>query len=175
MRVSLGGAQEYLKIVPDISIFSKALSNGYPFAAVVGKKHVMQACENLWFAGTNCGNAVGMSAALATLRESRRVRAHEHIWRLGEKIVARMRQLIDKYGIHGKIGGVPAMPYFIFLGEMKEKKRNTGVYLSELIKRGVFMPIEHCFYISYSHTENDIDETLEAIEHGFKKVKSASN
>lgn len=171
MRVSPGGAQQFLDVVPDLAVFSKAMANGYPFSAVVGKKEVMKACERLWFAGTNCGNAVGMSAALATIRESKRVQAHEHIWKLGTRIMDGMRALIERYEIEGKVGGLPAMPFFVMHHQSREeKKRQTGIYLAEMIERGVFMPVEHCFYISYAHSAEDIDKTLNAVEESFRAV-----
>lgn len=52
-RVAPGDAQEYPNIIPDISVFSKAIANGYPFSAVVGTKEIMRTCDCLWYAGTN--------------------------------------------------------------------------------------------------------------------------
>jgi glutamate-1-semialdehyde aminotransferase len=174
MRVSLGGAQEYLGVTPDISVFSKAIANGYPFSLVAGKREYMRACESLWFAGTNCGNAVGISAALATIRESRRVGACDHIWKLGERIMKGMQELLARYEIPAEMGGLPPMPFLTFKGDNREmKKKLTGMYLSGLISRGVFMPLEHCFYISFSHTVEDIDHTLNAIEESFKAIKKS--
>jgi len=173
-RVSYGGAQEYLKVTPDMSVFSKAISNGYPFSLVAGKKSIMSACEELWFAGTNSGNAVGTSAALATIRESKKINAVDHIWKLGEYIKNELKNLIKTYDIEGEIGGLPPMPIFIFTSEnIERKKKMTTMYLSELISNGVFMPVEHCFYISFSHTIKDINNTLAAIEKAFKKIKGS--
>jgi glutamate-1-semialdehyde aminotransferase len=172
VRVSNGGAQEYLNIIPDMSVFSKAISNGFPFSVVVGSKEVMSACEELWFAGTNCGNAVGISAALATIRESKKVNAVKHIWMLGERIMKGINELIGRYEVPAVIGGLQPMPYLSFnASSMQKKKEITELYLSELIKRGVFMPVEHCFYISYNHSIKDIDDTLNTIEEAFKLIK----
>ena len=172
VRVSNGGAQEYLNVFPDMSVFSKAISNGFPFSVVVGSKAVMGACEDLWFAGTNCGNAVGISAALATIRESRKRNAVQHIWRLGERIMKGIDELIMKYEVPAVLGGLPPMPFLLFnAGTMHKKKEMTETYLSALIQRGVFMPVEHCFYISYTHSIEDIDTTLNAIEEAFKLIQ----
>jgi glutamate-1-semialdehyde-2,1-aminomutase len=173
VRVNDGGAQKHFGVTPDMSVFSKAISNGYPFSVVVGKKPVMNVCEKLWFAGTNCGNSVGISASLATIRESKRVGAVEHIWKLGERIVRGLKDLLEIYKIEAEIGGLPPMPNFIFKNnDIDKKKKITNTYLSEMIKDGIFMPIEHCFYISYSHSQRDIDDTLNAMERAFKKIKN---
>jgi glutamate-1-semialdehyde-2,1-aminomutase len=171
-RVARGGAQEHFNVVPDMAVFSKAIANGYSFSLVVGCERVMRACEKLWFAGTNSGNSVGMRAALETVRESKRVGAVEHIWKLGERILEGLRSLVEQYDIEGVIGGIPPMPIFVFNPkDLERKKKMTSQYLSSLISRGIFMPIEHCFYISYSHSEEHIDKTLTAIEDAFKEMR----
>jgi glutamate-1-semialdehyde 2,1-aminomutase len=173
-RVSYGGAQEYLKVIPDMSVFSKAIANGYSFSVVAGKKSIMKTCENLWFAGTNSGNAIGMRAALTTMKESKKIKAVEYIRDLGEYIMKGIEELIRIYEIDGTVGGVPAMPMFVFNNSSMEKKQKiTAMYLDELINNGIFMPIEHCFYISYSHTREDMQNTLTAIEKAFKRIKSS--
>jgi glutamate-1-semialdehyde aminotransferase len=172
MRVSNGGAQQLFKVAPDLSVFSKAISNGYPFSVVVGKRNVMKTCENLWFAGTNCGNIVGISGALATIREAKKVDAPVHIWSLGTRIMDGIKSLLDTHKIPGKIGGMPPMPYLAFTHDDFEKRKKAAeTYLGELVRRGVFMPVEHCFYISYAHSKADIDDTLNAIDGAFKKLK----
>jgi len=171
-RISPGGAQEYLNIVPDLSVFSKAMANGYPFSAVVGKKEIMKTCDRLWYAGTNCGNAVGISAALATMREIKRTNTIEHIWKLGEQLMDGVRSIIKDLDIEDvvKICGLPPMPYITFtIGDRIIEK--NGAFLSECIDNGIFLPKEHCAYISYMHTKEDINKTLEVMENAFKKVK----
>jgi glutamate-1-semialdehyde aminotransferase len=67
---------------------------------------------------------------------------------------------------------MPPMPYLSFAHDSFEKKKKaTETYLNEMIRQGVFMPVEHCFYISYAHSKADIDATLNAIESALKKVK----
>jgi glutamate-1-semialdehyde aminotransferase len=171
-RISEGGAQEYLNIIPDLSVFSKAISNGYSFSLVAGKREIMSVCEELWFAGTNSGNTVGITAALATMREAKKVHASEKIWDLGERMVHGIRGLIDIYGIDAEIGSLPPMPYLTFKHDNRDiKRRITTRYLSSLIQKGIFMPLEHCFFISYSHSMDDIDTTLNCIEDSFKLIK----
>ncbi len=174
-RVAHGGAQEYYGVVPDISTFGKAISNGYPFSLVAGKKDIMQTCERLWFSGTNSGNAIGISAALATVRESKKLNAPKHIWDLGKQLMEGMGELLRKYGVDGQVGGLPPMPYLTFLtSSIERKKAMTFAFLSELINGGVFMPVEHALFITYSHTRDDIGRTLEVIERAFKRMGKMS-
>jgi len=171
-RVARGGAQEYFGITPDMSVFSKAVSNGYPFSMVVGKKEVMSVNEGLWYAGTNSGNTVGLRAALTTLQEVERNNVVEHLWRLGEKLTEGIKFIVNNLGIEGEIVGLPPMPSFIFTSSDKEiKKRQTNTFLCKTIERGILFPKEHCWFISYSHAEADIDITLQICEDAFRAAK----
>jgi len=171
-RVAPGGAQEYFNIIPDLSVFSKATANGYPFSAVVGKKEIMRTCDRLWYAGTNAGNTIGIAAALATIREIKRTNTIEHIWKLGEQFINGVSSIIKDLGIEAKvkIGGLPPMPFITFTVGDKVIEGNS-VFLSECIDNGIFLPKEHCLYISYTHTKEDIDKTLEVMGNAFRKVK----
>ena len=66
-RLSLGGAQAYYGVTPDLATFAKAIAGGYPFGAVVGKREIMSC--GVPASGTFNGNPVGVAAALATLEE----------------------------------------------------------------------------------------------------------
>ncbi len=171
-RVSRGGAQEYFRITPDLSVFSKGMANGYPFSVVLGKKKFMQINDELWYAGTNSGNLMGISAALATLRELRNKNVVPHIWNLGRKLMKGLDEMVNDLGIEGKTVGYPPMPSFHFLVDDEEtNKKMVDIFLSECINKGVFYPKDHVWFISYSHTEEDIDQTLEISRRALKKVK----
>lgn len=170
-RIARGGAQEYLGVTPDISVFSKGVSNGYPFSMVVGKKEVMSVNESLWYSGTNSGNTVGLRAALTTLQEEKKNDVVEHLWHLGKKLTEGIKSMVNDLDIEGKVVGLPPMPSFIFTSSDKEtRKRQTNTFLGKAIDRGIFFPKEHCWFISYSHTEVDIDLTLEVCEDGLLRA-----
>jgi len=139
---------------------------------VVGKKEVMSVNEGLWYAGTNSGNTVGLRAALTTLQEVERNNVVEHLWRLGEKLTEGIKFIVNNLGIEGEIVGLPPMPSFIFTSSDKEiKKRQTNTFLCKTIERGILFPKEHCWFISYSHAEADIDITLQICEDAFRAAK----
>lgn len=171
-RVSSGGAQEYLGITPDLSIFSKGLANGYPFSLVVGKKEFMKTNEALWYAGTNSGNLVGISATLSTMRELKSKDIVPHIWNLGRKLMYGLDDIANDLDIEGKAVGYPPMPSFNFLEDDEEtNQKMADIFLSECISRGVFYPKDHVWFISYSHTEKDINKTLEISREALRKAK----
>lgn len=66
-RMALGGAQEYFNVIPDLACFGKAIANGYPLSAIVGKADIMKEFERIHFSFTNGGECLSLAAAKATL------------------------------------------------------------------------------------------------------------
>lgn len=96
-RLSLGGAQKYYGITPDISTFAKAIASGYPFGAVVGKKEIMEC--GIHASGTFNGNPVGTAAALATIDELSKPGVYEDIERHAVMLEEGLKKLAKKYEI----------------------------------------------------------------------------
>jgi len=172
-RVAPGGAQEYFGVTPDLSVYSKAMSNGYPFSVVAGAREIMRVNEGIWYAGTNSGNLVGVAAALATAKEIQRAAFREHVWRLGRKLMTGLDKIAADVGIEARCGGLPPMPALRFAptDQLSANAMETR-FLCECISRGVFFPKNHCWFISYQHTDAEIDRTLEVCEAALRAVKS---
>jgi len=81
-RVSLGGAQEYYRVTPDLACFAKAMANGMPISALTGRKEVMSVVKDIFITTTYGGECLSLSGALATIRELREKRALDHIWKI---------------------------------------------------------------------------------------------
>lgn len=91
-RMALGGAQEYFGVIPDLTAVSKAMANGYPISAVVGKREIMQAAAKTRFSATFFVNSFPMLAALTTIRELKKRNGIQCMWALGKKINARFNR-----------------------------------------------------------------------------------
>src|SRR5262249_56932241 len=87
-RPALGGAQEHYGLKPDLACFSKAMGNGYPVSAVVGRRDVLMAVERTTVGGTFNVDALGMVAALATIEELSKPGVYEHLWATGRALQA---------------------------------------------------------------------------------------
>ncbi len=68
-RLSLGGAQEYVDVIPDLACFGKAMANGMPISVVVGKKEIMEIFDEIFFSFTFGGEVLSITAAITTIRE----------------------------------------------------------------------------------------------------------
>ena len=172
-RVSMGGAQEYYGISPDISVLGKAIANGYPISVVTGKKEIMMTAANkLFISSTFFPNSDAFIAALKTIEILERDNVLENIWQKGEVFLKKIQSLIDKYDVGAELTGIPPMFYITFPKDEKGlyKSKRTDFY-TQLIRKGFFFTPFHHAYISYRHTEKDMDLTLEAIEETLNFLK----
>jgi glutamate-1-semialdehyde 2,1-aminomutase len=177
-RLSIGGAQEYYKIRPDLTILGKILGGGLPLAAFGGRRDIMEKLAPLgqvYQAGTYCGNPVTVSAALATL-ESLKKRAGQVYSRL-EKMGDRMRGGIgghlESARVAARVNGLGSMFQLFFtdrsVTDYHSAKsadiRKYDKYFHSLLASRIFVPpsqFETCF-LSTAHTEDELDTTLDAI------------
>lgn len=187
-RHGLGGYQEKLGILPDLTTMAKAIANGYPCAVIAGRKDLMMrystAKGDVFVGGTYNGHPVSTSAALATIQELEDGRIHEHIFRLGEKARRGIQEIADRLGIPLQVAGYGSVfvPYFMTgpIERYDDLLRNDTqadiTFRSEMIKRGVFMlpiPIKRN-HVSAAHTDDDIDRTLNAAEDVLTQMKRSA-
>ena len=173
-RLALGGAQEYFGITPDMATYSKGMANGFPISAVVGKKEILEVSLNMALSATFDGEIVAMAAALATMREIEQKKVNDHLWKMGQRLMDGLDNLAVEMGIEAKCVGTAPMPYLEFRD--KDEAQNViarEVFYRETALRGIFFAPNHLWFISFSHKEKDIDETLEVSREAFKLAKEA--
>ena len=172
-RLSMGGAQKLYGVTPDLTILGKAIANGYPISVVTGKKDVMMAAESkLFISSTFFPNSEAFVAALKTIEILERDKVLENIWKKGEGFMKSIQSLMDKHDVGAELTGVGPMFYITF------KKEETGAYkgkrkdfYTQLIRKGFFFTPFHHAYISYRHTQKDLDLALTAIDESFAFIK----
>jgi glutamate-1-semialdehyde aminotransferase len=172
-RVTLGGAQQYYGVTPDLSVLGKAIANGYPISVVAGKEEIMMAAASkLFISSTFFPNSDAFVAALKTIEILERDKVLEDIWEKGEAFMRRIRQMLDTYDVGAKLTGIPPMFYITFnkdaSGDYKGKRTD---FYTQLIRKGFFFTPYHHAYISYRHTEEDLALTLKAIDESLAFVK----
>ncbi|OFY97846.1 MAG: aminotransferase class III, partial [Bacteroidetes bacterium RIFOXYB2_FULL_35_7] len=96
-RIAVGGAHLKHGIEPDISIFAKGMSNGYPMAAIIGKKNIMEASQNSFISSTYWTDRIGPAAALATIKKMINNNVYLHLIEKGLKIKAIWQELSAKH------------------------------------------------------------------------------
>lgn len=185
-RHHIGGFQQISGVTPDLTTMGKAMANGFPIAAIAGKKQYMSRFNTMpggdvWFAGTYNGHAVGTSAAIATIELMENEPVHEHIFRLGEKMRTGIREIHNRLGIEAIVAGFGSVWTTYFMNfepqHYADLRYNDGdfyvKYRRKLIENGIYkMPMNiKRNHISYSHTDTDVDRTLEVIEAVLRLLK----
>jgi len=170
-RWDVGGAQRVYDVVPDLSTFGKAIANGFPLAALAGKREIMErgglrhAEERVFLLSTTHGGEThSLVAALATMRVYRDEPVIETLYRRGERLKRGVEDAARRHGVqdHLQVFGRACNLVFATKGpDLLPSQAYRTLFMQELIARGVLAP---SFVVSYSHTEDDIDRTIEAVD-----------
>jgi glutamate-1-semialdehyde 2,1-aminomutase len=106
-RTHLGGAQAVYGVTPDLSSFGKAMANGMPISAIVGKREIMRQMENVFVSGTFGGECLSLAAAIATINKIEKVDAIERTKAAGRRLaegiaeILKRHDLAENYGVSG--------------------------------------------------------------------------
>jgi glutamate-1-semialdehyde 2,1-aminomutase len=185
-RLSLGGAAEFFGVKPDIATFAKAMGAGFPIAAISGKREIM---ENLapsgkvYQASTYAGNPLSVSAGIATIETLSNLK-NEIYPRIARSCDILVNGIKDQFSadVGFTVNNIGSM-YQLFFAKERVKDaasaRKSDILafkklFNELLKRGIFIPpsqFESCF-ISYVHSEDDIDKTVESYGEAVRKVNA---
>jgi len=170
LRIQPGSFQQYLGISPDLSTFSKALGNGWPIAAVVGKGEILRAAAGLHLSATYHGDTAAMAAALATLDIVDGEGVGEYVWRQGQKLIDGLNDSAQRHGVPARAFGepLPPMPFLRF--ECAEPDLNEALksaFYRHAFAQGVLFHPRHLWFISQSHSDADIARTLEVADGAF--------
>jgi glutamate-1-semialdehyde 2,1-aminomutase/spore coat polysaccharide biosynthesis protein SpsF len=167
-RVALGGAQEYFNVIPDMACYSKAMANGYPISVLVGKKDIMEVSKNTRISATFFPNTFPMTASLKTIDILIKNNAIEYMWEKGIKLVNGFKKIINDFDIRAEIIGLPVIPMLIFKYDDENINDNCkNIFFSEMIEKGILLHPNHHWFLSLAHTDEDIDQTLNAAERSF--------
>jgi glutamate-1-semialdehyde 2,1-aminomutase len=167
-----GGAQKYYGVDADLCCFGKALANGFSVSALAGKREFMRLGglhhtdrqRVFLLSTTHGGETHALAAAIATMRVYRDEPVIEHLYRRGERLRRDLEEVISHIGLseHVKIVGKPCcLTHETRDGDGQTSQAFRSLLLQETIRRGVLMP---SLVVSYSHTAEDIDRTVEAFE-----------
>jgi glutamate-1-semialdehyde 2,1-aminomutase len=165
-RMNTGGAHLLSGLQPDIAVFSKALGNGFPIAAVIGKGSVMEAAQKCFISSTMWTEKVGPAAALATLRKHRRVNAGPHLVALGKAVQLGWTAAGERHGLHLHAGGMYPMSHFSFSSPHAAVQKALFVQL--MLDRGFLA--SSTFYAMYAHTQAHVDAYLQAVDACFAQI-----
>lgn len=184
-RLALGGASEFFGIKPDLATFAKALGNGFPVAAIAGRKEIMELLApsgSVYQASTFAGNPVSVAAATATLETLLQAKnsIYPRIAKTCDSIVGGIKDSISAAKLECTVNSIGSMFQVFFSAEKVKdettaKRANAATFrklFDELLRRDIFIPpsqFETCF-VSYAHSEDDADKAVDAYGDAFLRI-----
>ncbi|MCG9900357.1 MAG: glutamate-1-semialdehyde 2,1-aminomutase [Hydrotalea sp.] len=182
VRFDIRGAHHLYQVYPDLATYGKCISNGYSFSLLAGKKEIMQLGgiqhnkERVFLLSQTHGSeTVGLAATLATLKECQRVDINNHVWTIGKKLKEGLIEIAKQSGLekYFRVIGFDCNPQIV-------STTAEGVYWSELhtlfhqhmIENNILIP---WISITYSHTEKEVEETLNVFKHVLNEIKQNIN
>ncbi len=164
-RYSLGGAQKLFKVTPDLATFGKAMANGMPISALVGKRKYMKKIGDIFYSFTFGGEILSIAAAIATIKEMESKKVINYIWSKGQYLQEKTNKLLEQNGLEKiiKVKGSPCQQVFIFSSTEKYSDLEIKSYLQqEIFQEGFFWYGQH--NMSFSHSQKDIDKLLRVLK-----------
>jgi glutamate-1-semialdehyde aminotransferase len=168
-RLNIGGAHLVYGIEPDIAVFGKGISNGFPMSAIIGKAAVMTKAEESFISSTNWTERIGPVAALATIKKYETHKVQKHLIKVGKMIQDGWTKLAKKNNLEIHVNGIYPLGHFDFIA--KEPLVLKTLYTQEMLKRGFLATT--AFYASYAHKVNNIKQYLKATDEVFAIIAKA--
>jgi glutamate-1-semialdehyde aminotransferase len=175
-RLHLGGAQKYFNVIPDLAVFAKGLSNGFPISVLTGKRYLMEQFEdeNCFFSGSYATEKASINAAIKTIEILERDCVLEHNWEMGTKLKAGVGNIIHRCGLGNfmKIVGFAPMTHIIISDWDGFTANEIKSFIQqECAKRGVLFVGYH--HICYAHKKKHIEKTLKAYDEVLSQLTEA--
>ena len=166
IRYSPGGVQPFAGVAPDMAVFAKSISNGYPMGIVAGSRAVMEPAGRMFISSTYWSDPIGMRAALTTLRELEKRRVPDQLRQTGATLKAGLNQIAEETGAPVCCSGIDTHPHLAFAcGDAEKDRILATLYVQEMAKRGCHgYP---AFYLNGAQGPSEIEQTLSAAREVF--------
>jgi glutamate-1-semialdehyde 2,1-aminomutase/spore coat polysaccharide biosynthesis protein SpsF len=162
-RVALGGAMERYRVTPDLACIGKAMANGFPISAVVGRRDIMQVFDEIFFSFTFGGEALSLAATKATITKVREGDVIPHLWRQGRRLQDGYNALAAERGLGAltRCIGLPPRTVLTFADRQgRDSLAMKSLFQQEVVRRGILNT--GGFNICYRHSDHDVEQTLRA-------------
>lgn len=166
-RLCAGGSHLILGYTPDIAVFAKGLTNGYPLSAIIGKKEIMEASQETFISSTFYTERVAFAATLKAVEVYERERVWEKQIAYGKQIKEGWKRLAEKHDISIAVGGIDPLPHFEV--KCKEPLVYKTYFVQEMLKKGFLAST--AFYTSYAHSKEIIVKYLQAVDDVFGEME----
>jgi glutamate-1-semialdehyde aminotransferase len=168
-RMEAGGAHLGFGINPDIAVFGKAMSNGFPMAAVIGTEKVMSAAQESFISSTYWTDRTGPVASLKTIEKIKTLKVPEHLMSVGRQVQEGWSALSLKHNLNIDVSGIYPMGHFSF--NYPNSQAIKTLFVQSMLEKGFLAT--NAFYASYAHKKEDIDNYLNAVDEVFSFISDS--
>lgn len=172
-RYAIGGAQEYFNVTPDLAAFGKAMGNGMPISAIVGRADVMSEMEDVFYSGTFGGETLSIAAAIAVIDKMRREPVIQTLWETGQALADGVDEAVIRHGLEDVFRLCGEAPWKIIdIADHPTAHRDAikSLLQYEMLQRGVLLLGSH--NVSYAHNAADISHVLAAYDGALSCISS---
>ena len=169
-RLNVGGAHLIYGLEPDMAVFAKAISNGYPFGAIIGRRNIMEAAQESFISSTYWTERIGFVATIATIKKMKELDVPSHLVKIGKMVQEGWAKAAEKNGIKLHIGGIYPLSHFSF--EYEKPLLYKTVFTKIMLEYGFLASTQ--LYISYAHKETHIKAYLEMVDKAFLRITEMS-
>jgi glutamate-1-semialdehyde 2,1-aminomutase len=165
-RLTTGGAHRVLGVEPDVAVFAKAMSNGYPMSAIIGRQEVMEVVERTFISSTYWTDRIGPAASLATIGKYRRENVSDHLEKIGKGVQGAWTRAAREAGLEIHVYGIFPMSHFGFDGE--ESMEKMTYFVQEMLHRGFLA--SNRFYANFAHSAENVEAYSRAVGEVFAEI-----
>lgn len=164
---NLGGIHLTLNVNPDIAIFAKAMGNGYPISAIIGKREVMDVAQDTFISSTMWTERLGYAASLATIKKMEEESVQKYLLEYGLKIKCGWKNASERACIKIKITGLDTIPYFSF--DYENTPELLTFFNQEMLKRGFLASGGTA--TTFAYNERIIENYLKNVQEVFQQIQ----
>jgi len=167
-RLSEGGSHRYFGFVPDLSVYSKALGNGYAISACVGREDFRKPSMDVFLTGSCWNDALAMTAALKSLELSGRGKVADAVLEKGNRLCTGLEQAASQAGQSLRMTGPASMPYPSF--EDDESLFKIQKFCRLCAEEGIYFHPHHNWFLGNAHDDESINRAIGVAEKAMDRM-----
>ncbi len=168
-RMNVGGIHLTMEVEPDMALFGKALGNGFPIAAIIGKKSVMDVAQESFISSTFWTERIGFTAALETLKKMEAHNVTGHLVKYGEQINEGWRRLAKQHDLNIKISGIRPLTHLEF--DYPNSSEIQTFYTQQMLEKGYLLGAS--VYTTYAYSDDIIERFIDDSDEVFSQISKA--
>ena len=167
-RINLGALYLNYNLKPDIVTLGKALGNGFPISAVMGKKKIMQSAQDTFISSSYWTERIGYVAALATIKQYQEMKVDVHLKKIGKYFDTEFKGISKELNLNFQNNGLISVPILSFNSGSQLMDLQIKTFLTqEMLKRGYIF--SNVIYLSFKHNKNNINKFFDNFYQILKK------